>query len=196
MQVKLRHVAVALVVIHVLHATTQAQARALDRGQSSVTVRVAKSGMLSAFGHNHEITAPLSGEIDETANTIRIEIRTAEMTVVDPERPESERAEVQRTMSGPEVLDSERFPIIRFMSTSVVRTSPTRFVVTGELSFHGQSRPVTLQANKVDSDHFTASTALKQTDFGIKPVSVGGGTVKVKDEVKLDFIIAALGARP
>jgi hypothetical protein len=33
--------------------------------------------------------------------------------------------------------------------------------------------------------------ALKQTDFGIKPYSKGGGSLKVKDEVVLNFQIAA-----
>jgi hypothetical protein len=31
---------------------------------------------------------------------------------------------------------------------------------------------------------------LKQRDFGITPVSVAGGTVKVKDQVKIEFDIA------
>ena len=34
-----------------------------------------------------------------------------------------------------------------------------------------------------------AHTALKQTTFGIKPISVAGGTIKVKDEVEIDFAI-------
>jgi hypothetical protein len=40
---------------------------------------------------------------------------------------------------------------------------------------------------KKQSQTYTGSSQLKQTDFGITPVSVGGGTVKVKDELKLDF---------
>jgi hypothetical protein len=32
---------------------------------------------------------------------------------------------------------------------------------------------------------------LKQRDFGIEPVSVGGGTVKVKDELRVEFEIVA-----
>lgn len=31
---------------------------------------------------------------------------------------------------------------------------------------------------------------MKQTDYGMKPVSVAGGTIKVKDEVKIEFSIA------
>ena len=33
--------------------------------------------------------------------------------------------------------------------------------------------------------------ALRQTDYGIKPVTVAGGTIKVKDELKFSFNIVA-----
>jgi hypothetical protein len=33
--------------------------------------------------------------------------------------------------------------------------------------------------------------ALKQRDFGITPVSIAGGTVRVKDELKIEFDILA-----
>jgi hypothetical protein len=38
---------------------------------------------------------------------------------------------------------------------------------------------------------YTTHTVLKQTDFGIKPLSIGGGTIKVKNEVEIDFQILA-----
>jgi len=31
---------------------------------------------------------------------------------------------------------------------------------------------------------------LKQRDFAIKPISIVGGTVKVKDDIKIEFDIA------
>lgn len=36
---------------------------------------------------------------------------------------------------------------------------------------------------------YRGSATIKQADFGIKPISIGGGTIKVKDEVKIDFDI-------
>jgi len=39
---------------------------------------------------------------------------------------------------------------------------------------------------------YRGSATLKQTDFGITPVTVAGGTVKVKNEVKVEFDIALL----
>jgi polyisoprenoid-binding protein YceI len=37
--------------------------------------------------------------------------------------------------------------------------------------------------------HYRGSATVRQTDFGIKPVSVAGGTIKVKDEVRVEFEI-------
>ena len=37
--------------------------------------------------------------------------------------------------------------------------------------------------------HYVGNARLKQTDFGIKPIKVGGGAVRVKDEVRIEFDI-------
>jgi hypothetical protein len=54
------------------------------------------------------------------------------------------------------------------------------------LQLHGASRELSFDVTG-GPDHYQGKTKLKQTDFGIQPVSVAGGTVKVKDELELDF---------
>ena len=61
----------------------------------------------------------------------------------------------------------------------------------GNLTLHGQTRPVMVDVALRDGRH-EGSARLKQRDFGITPVSIAGGTVKVKDEVKVEFGIALL----
>jgi polyisoprenoid-binding protein YceI len=61
--------------------------------------------------------------------------------------------------------------------------------VHGTLDLHGESHPVTVDVALKDGVYRGTAT-LKQTGFGIAPVSVAGGTVKVKDEVKVEFAIA------
>jgi hypothetical protein len=36
---------------------------------------------------------------------------------------------------------------------------------------------------------YRGETRLRQTDFGIKPIRIAGGTVSVKDELKIEFDI-------
>jgi hypothetical protein len=54
---------------------------------------------------------------------------------------------------------------------------------------HGQERLIAVEVT-LEGDRYRGSARLKQTDFGITPVTVAGGTVKVKDEVKIEFEIA------
>jgi len=92
-------------------------------------------------------------------------------------------------MLGPEVLDSNHFPEISFESTHVEHGQEGVFVVNGRLSLHGVTKPISLVAH-LKSGRYTGMFALKQRDFGIIPVSIAGGTVKVKDELAIEFDIA------
>ena len=92
-------------------------------------------------------------------------------------------------MLGAQVLDAEHFPDIHFQSTEIETKGSDHWVVKGTLDMHGQSHPVAVDVTLKDGV-YRGSATLKQSGFGIKPVSVAGGTVKVKDEVKVEFEIS------
>lgn len=165
--------------------------RAIDGAHSSLKVRVSKSGFFSAFAHNHEIEAPIeSGEVTESGSpSVELRVDARKMRVLDPEASADTQAQIQKTMLGPQVLDSERFPDIHFQSTEVEAKGTDHWVVHGVLDLHGQSRPVTVDVALKDG-MYRGTATLKQTGFGMKPVTVAGGTVKVKDEIKVEFEIA------
>jgi polyisoprenoid-binding protein YceI len=48
---------------------------------------------------------------------------------------------------------------------------------------------VNVQVIKSDATHFKGSTTIRQTDFGITPIKIAGGIVRVKDDVKVEFEI-------
>ena len=163
----------------------------IDSTRSTITVRVYKSGFLSAFGHDHEIQAPIeSGEV-KGADSPSVELRVAahKLEVLDPEASEKTRAQIQETMEADKVLDVTRFPEIRFQSTAVEAKGSDHWIVRGTLALHGKERPVAVDVT-LKGEHYRGSATLRQTEFGITPVTVAGGTVKVKDEVKIEFEIA------
>ena len=165
------------------------QTKKIDVKQSSFKISVFKSGFFSAFGHNHEIQAPISaGTVDQSKLSVALGVESADLQVMDPDASPSTRADVQKTMLGPEVLDSRRFPQISFQSTSIEISGSNRWRVRGDLTLHGQTRPLTLDVD-LENGHYRGSLMLKQRDFGIAPVSVAGGTVKVKNEIKIEFDI-------
>jgi hypothetical protein len=168
----------------------EAQSRSIDPKQSTVTVRVFKSGLFRAFADNHVIEAPLAeGSLDDSATpSVSLAIDVRSMRVLDPGLSPKDRQDVQARMLGPEVLDADRFTQIRFRSVAIDKVNADRWSVRGELAVHGQTRPVTIQVVRAQG-HFKGSTSLKQSNFGITPISIAGGTVKVKDELTIDFDI-------
>jgi hypothetical protein len=171
-----------------------AQPRAIDPKRSTVTVRVFKSGLFRAFADDHVIQAPLAdGSLDDSATpNVRIAIDARDMRVLDPGLSPKDRRDVQTRMLGPEVLDADRFPHIRFRSLAIQQGDADRWSIQGELEVHGQTRQVRVTAVQ-EQGHYKGSTSLKQSEFGIAPISIAGGTVKVKDEMKIDFDIVATG---
>jgi len=170
-------------------AGVHAQPRPIDAKASSFTVRVFKAGVFSAFGHDHTITAPVAnGTVDAGGRQVELHVTAASLRVVDTKASENDRVQVQKTMEGTEVLDVSRYPEIAFKSISAESKAGGVWTVRGNLTLHGATRPVTVEV-KESGGHFTGAALLKQTDFGMKPVKVAGGTVKVKDEVRVEFDI-------
>jgi polyisoprenoid-binding protein YceI len=166
------------------------QSRTIDAEHSGLKVRVLKTGFFSAFAHNHEIDAPITRGVVDTSGhaSAELSVDARKLRVADPEVSEKDRGDIQKTMLGPEVLDSEHFPEIVFKSTAVEPNGADRWTVRGELTLHGQTRLVAVDVS-YRAGHYTGQATLKQTEFGIKPVSIAGGTVKVKDAVRVEFDI-------
>jgi polyisoprenoid-binding protein YceI len=166
-----------------------AQAKAIDVDKSTLTVRVFKTGAFSAFAHNHEIQAPIAeGKIDSSGNSVQLRVDSRKMRVLDPEISADKRAEIQHTMQSAAVLDVEKFPEISYQSTAVTGRGEGHWEVHGDLSLHGEKQPVVVAVSLQDG-HYRGSAAFKQSSFGMTPISIAGGTVKVKDEVKIEFDI-------
>lgn len=173
-------------------AVATGQDMAIDLERSSITIHVDKAGLFSAAGHEHWISAPISsGTIRESpSGSVEFTVQTAKMTVKpDPKVDAKTQAEIQKDMEDL-TLETKKFPQIAFRSSRVDKVGDSQWRVEGALSLHGVTKPVSL-AVKRTGDAYAAHTVLKQTDFGIKPVTVGGGLVKVKNEVGIDFQIFA-----
>jgi len=161
----------------------------IDKQKSVMTVHVAKAGVFSALGHDHEISAPVAaGSVDTGAHKVELRLQAGALKVLDPKTSEKDRAEIQKTMLGPDVLDVAQYPEISFQSTGAESSGNGSWKVRGSLTLHGQSKPVVVDVSEKDG-HYVGTAQLKQTDFGIKPVRVAGGTVRVKDELRIEFDI-------
>ncbi len=98
-------------------------------------------------------------------------------------------------------FDVERFPEMTFVSRAV-RQEGERYVVAGDLTLHGVTRPVELdlELNGIGTDPygrtragFTATTELSRKDFGLEwNVALETGGVLVGDKVQVALEIQAV----
>ena len=165
--------------------------RTIDPAASTLTVKVWKTGLFSAFAHNHDISAPITtGTVrDGDGAAVIFRVNARGMKVLDPEASASTRAEVEQNMLSAQVLDTQKYPEIAFESTLVKPGAGGAFSVSGNLTLHGQTHPVMVSVRTTGPGKYEGSAKLKQTAFGIQPISIGGGAVKVKDEVDIIFTI-------
>ena len=184
-----------------LHA--EAQGFEVDAAASQMLIHVGKSGLFKFVGHEHEVAAPVAeGQVSADAqdlgrSSVNLLFKSASLKVTGRGESAEDAAQVQQTMLGPKALDVERFPEIRFVSKTVAGRASTasgyELTVTGDLTLHGTTREVRLPLRvELSSDTLTASgqTTLRQSEFGIEPISIAG-VVKVKDELRLEFTIVA-----
>jgi polyisoprenoid-binding protein YceI len=203
----LRHCAISLAVLLLLtSAGAQSKARtySIVAGESSFWVFVGKAGIFSGLAHNHEIgvksftgrvTIPATGT---SAATLELEADAKSLAVLDKEVSDKDRTEIYNSMHTA-VLESARYPKITFRSASVTDVKETgsnnvTFILNGDLTLHGVTRRIAVPVTAtITPQQLKASGkyTLRQTDFGIRPYSAAGGTIKVKNEVVVNFAIVA-----
>jgi polyisoprenoid-binding protein YceI len=178
----------------------------VDPAASSVRIHVGKSGAFSFAGHTHEVVAPaLSGEVtadpaDLAASRVALTFEAAALKVVPEGEPAGDAPKVEEAMRGPKVLDAPRFPAVTFKSQRVsgrdAGSGTYDLELAGEIALHGVTRPITLPVHvEVSGDTLTASgkAVLRHDQFGMQPVSAAGGSVKVKNEIAVEYRIVARG---
>ena len=136
--------------------------------------------------------AESEGEISDTgARYVNFAVDAHRLKVKpDTKVNQKDEAEIQETMQQ-KVLESEKYPLIQFQSSSVAQAGGGAWNVTGKLTLHGVSKSIIVTVKQA-GDAYSGNVRIKQTDFGIQPVRVAGGAVKVKNELDIRFDIYAV----
>jgi polyisoprenoid-binding protein YceI len=174
----------------------------VDGRSSRFTVHAFAIGLLSAMGHNPIIgIRDFNGEMrfdpDKLeAGSFQLSIRASSLGVQN-DISDKDRREIERLMNQ-EVLETAKFPEILYKASgiSVKKMSDMLYLATlsGSLTLHGvtRSQSITARVSLLGSMlRASGDFTLDQTDYGIKLVSVAGGALKLKDELKFSFEIVA-----
>jgi polyisoprenoid-binding protein YceI len=173
----------------------------IDSRLSRFTVQAFAGGLFSALGHNPVIAitefsgeAQIPEDLEQTSLVVTIEAASLKVT---SDMSDKDRLEVERMMHD-RVLESAGYPEIVYNCSrvSASKTGEEQYLVAlnGELTLHGVSHGLTIRARvTVSGDNLKASGSFSilQSDYEIDLVSVAGGTLKVKDELKCSFEVVA-----
>jgi polyisoprenoid-binding protein YceI len=157
------------------------------------------------FVARHLMVSKVRGKFTEVSGTIHIAEDATESSVevrIDPASVETGDEQRDAHLRSPDFLDVERYPEITFRSTSIEGSSPSHFLVHGELTVHGVTRPVTLEAeyHGVTADPwggrragFSATTEVDREDFGLTwNVAIEAGGFVVGKKVRLELEVEAI----
>lgn len=175
----------------------------LDAAASTFTVQAFAAGLFSAFGHDPVIgVRKFEGEVAFVPVTfddvsVKLRIDASSLAVVN-DLKEKDRREIEQTMRE-QVLEIRKYPEIVFQSSSIslARLGEGRYRarVIGALTLHGVTQNNIWISGEVtmrpDGLRAKGEFTVKQTDYSIRLVSVAGGTLKIRNEVKGRFDILA-----
>jgi len=98
-------------------------------------------------------------------------------------------------LKSADFFDAEKFPKLAFKSTSVAKAEEGEYVVTGDLSLHGETKPVTLavEYGGIQKDPwgniksgFSVTGKINRKDFGLSwNAALETGGVMLGEEVKI-----------
>ncbi|HZZ33968.1 MAG TPA: YceI family protein [Phenylobacterium sp.] len=157
----------------------------LDKRHASLTAKVVHMG----FSH---YTLRLNG-LDGSFTYDPTNWRETKVTVmVDPKSIDTHDLSFDKQIAG--YFEADKYPVITFVSTAVTGGADGKGSVTGDLTFHGVTKPVTLDVTFDGAGRgitplgtrlgFSGSTQIKRSDFGLSNFILNQFT---SDEVDLIF---------
>ena len=169
---------------------------------SPTTWTIDRTHSAVGFAVRHMVMAKVRGRFTKWDGTIHIDEAAPERSTVQVEIAadsiDTGMADRDAHLRSADFFDVAAFPAITFESRRVERESEERFRVIGDLTIHGVTREVVLQAE----DHgrgtdpwggrragFSARTTIDRRDFGLKwnqLLEAGGVLVGEKVEIELE----------
>ena len=140
----------------------------LDKNHASVIARIGHGGGFS-------MSTVRFGVTEGTLNWDPANIGNSKLTVTVDMAPKFDPIVYAQDLNGANFMNIAAFPTATFVSTGVQRTGPTTGVISGNLTFRGQTKPATIEASLVGAGKtargaptvgFTGVMKIKRSDFG------------------------------
>jgi len=149
----------------------QAGTYAVEPNHTRIVFSVVHMGFTDYFGQFNGASGKLSLDpANPAASAVTVSIPTASV--------DTSNSVLNGELKSPQWFDAAQFPTITFTTTKVTPTGKDTAVLTGDLTFHGVTHPVTLEArfnaagpNPLSHKYtvgFNATGHIKRSDFNQK----------------------------
>ena len=171
----MKRTAIAAVVLAVgLSAGAAETTYKVDPVHSSVNFRVKHMGTSYAHGRFNAVEGKFAlDDADPSKSSFEVKIKAASVDTNHKIR--------DGHLTGPDLFNAKQYPTISFKSTKVSPgTDGTSMSVTGDLTFHGVTKPIIVKMEKVGTGKGMKGEALagvesefviKRSDFGVKAMT-------------------------
>jgi polyisoprenoid-binding protein YceI len=156
----------------------------------------AKHAMVTTVrGEFNDYTAEIHLDEENVANsTARIEIDAASVDTGNTQRDDHIRTA--------DFFEVEKHPKITFVSTSAAKTGDSTYLLTGDLTIRGTTKPVSIEFEQTGAAvdpwgnfrvGFEGKTKIDRTDWGVSfNAPLGTGGLVISEKVTLEFDLAAV----
>lgn len=141
----------------------------VDPVHSTVLLKVRHLGLADVYGRFNEVSGQVRHNPEDPSQTsIYFEARAASIDTNNTDR--------DKHLRGPDFFNAAEFPLISFKSTKVEKKEEDEFLVTGDFTVRGVTKPVTFEFDfggtgkgMKGEQRFggAADFTVKRSDFGI-----------------------------
>ena len=150
-------------------AAHAADTYAIDKVHSAVIFKAHHLGAAWVYGMFTDVSGSLVYDAaNPAASSVDLTIKTDSLTTHDGQR--------DTHLKSPDFFNSKQFPKITFKSKSVTKVDDKTMNVTGDLTMHGVTKPVTAKVTHTGSGKdptgaqiigFETAFTVKRSDYGI-----------------------------
>ena len=156
------------------------------------------------FTYSHFGLSNITGRFSDVTGTIAFDVANPAASSVNVTIPVDSVStgvpKLDEHLQSPDFFDAATYPTATFKSTAVTVAGEGHWKVAGDLTLHGVTRPVVLDAttnfvgphpmSKAPAAGFDATTTIKRSEFGIDGMIPG-----VPDDVRIRITVEAKGPK-
>ena len=149
----------------------------VDSTHSSVIFRIKHAGVTNFYGRFNKLTGSWTFDPDDLSTaSFEFEIDNASVMTGAPDR--------DNHIKSPDFFNVKQFPTTSFKSTKLEAASGGMYTLTGDLTFHGETHPVTATFEYLgegsfqghDLASFEATFEFNRRDFGMSTYGAADGS--------------------